>query len=77
MKDRTMTSGEIMGHSMPYLETVCGQVNRIRMIEAGINPDADKEENESSPAPSSPKYDEEESHLSDAEFYGRLNELLG
>lgn len=71
-----MTQGEIMEHSMPYLEAISGQVNRIRMIEAGINPDADREENEDSPAPS-PKYDEEESHLSDAEFYGRLNELLG
>lgn len=75
-----MTSSEIMGHSMPYLEAICGQVNRIRMIEAGFNPDADKnqssEGNESSPAPSH-NYAEEESHLSDAEFYGRLNELLG
>ena len=71
-----MTRSEIMGHSMPYLEAISGQINRIRMIEAGFNPDADKEENESSPAPS-PKYDEEESNLSDAEFYGKLNELLG
>ena len=63
-----MTGGEIMSHSMPYLEAVCGQVNRIRMIEAGFNPDADKnqssEGNDSSPAPPH-NYDEEESNLSD------------
>lgn len=56
---------------MPFLNAVCAQVNRIRMIEAGIDPD----EKESSPA-SPDRYDEEESDLSDEEFYGRLNDLL-
>lgn len=56
---------------MPFLNTVCTQVSRIRMIEARIDPD----EKESSPA-SPDRYDEEESDLSDEEFYGRMNELL-
>lgn len=72
MKDSTMTSREIVGRSMPFLNTVCAQVSRIRMIEAGIDPD----KKESSPA-SYCGYDEEESDLSDEEFYGRINELLG
>lgn len=71
MKDGTMTRREIVGRSMPFLNTVCTQVSRIRMIESGIDPD----KKESSPA-SSYGYDEEESDLSDEEFYGRLNELL-
>lgn len=66
-----MTSREIMSRSMPFLNTVCAQVSRIRMLEAGIDPD----KKESSPA-SPDGYDEEESDLSDEEFYGRLNELL-
>lgn len=71
MKDGTMTRREIVSRSMPFLNTVCAQMNRIRMIEAGINPD----KKERSPA-SSYGYDEEESELSDEEFYGRINELL-
>lgn len=72
MKDGTMTRREILGRSMPFLNTVCTQVSRIRMLEAGINPD----KRESSPA-SPYGYDEEESDLSDEEFYGQLNALLG
>lgn len=71
MKDSTMTSREIAGRSMPFLNAVCTQVSRIRMIEAGIDPD--KKERSSA---SSYGCNEEESDLSDEEFYGRLNELL-
>lgn len=81
MKDRTMTYEEIFSHSMPFLNAMTKQVNRIRIIEAGGNPDKTNDENEdnstSQSASKSKDYIEEESTLSDADFYGQLNSLLG
>ena len=81
MKDRTMTYEEIFGHSMPFLNAMTKQVNRIRIIEAGGNPDKTDDENEENntthSASKSKDYIEEESTLSDADFYGQLNSLLG
>ena len=81
MKDRTMTYEEIFSHSMPFLNAMTKQVNRIRIIEAGGNPDKTNDENENNntthSASKSKDYIEEESTLSDADFYGQLNSLLG
>lgn len=81
MKDRTMTYEEIFSHSMPFLNAMTKQVNRIRIIEAGGNPDKTNDENEDNntthSASKSKDYIEEESTLSDADFYGQLNSLLG
>lgn len=78
MKDRTMTYEEIFSHSMPFLNTLTKQINRIRIIEAGCNPDKTDDATESSNViPSRENHDEEESTLSDELFYGQLNALLG
>lgn len=81
MKDRTMTYEEIFSHSMPFLNAMTKQVNRIRIIEAGGNPDKTDDENEDNntthSASKNKDYIEEESTLSDADFYGQLNSLLG
>lgn len=81
MKDRTMTYEEIFSHSMPFLNAMTKQVNRIRIIEAGGNPDKTNDENEDNntthSASKNKDYIEEESTLSDADFYGQLNSLLG
>lgn len=81
MKDRTMTYEEIFSHSMPFLNAMTKQVNRIRIIEAGGNPDKTNDENENNntthSASKSKDYIEEESTLSDADFYGQLNSFLG
>ncbi len=79
MKDRTMTYDEIFSHSMPFLNAMAKQINRIRIIEAGGNPDKtnDDDTESNSVIPSRKNYAEEESTLSDAAFYGQLNALLG
>lgn len=78
MKDRTMTYEEIFSHSMPFLNTMAKQINRIRIIEAGCNPDKTDDDTENNNViPSRENHDEEESTLSDAAFYGQLNALLG
>lgn len=83
MKDRTMTYEEIFSHSMPFLNAMTKQVNRIRIIEAGGNPDKTDDENDVNDenkvfsTSKNKNYIEEESTLSDADFYGQLNSLLG
>lgn len=78
MKDRTMTYEEIFSHSMPFLNAMAKQINRIRIIEAGCNPDKTDDETENNSAvPSKENHDEEESTLPDELFYGQLNALLG
>lgn len=78
MKDRTMTYEEIFSHSMPFLNAMEKQINRIRIIEAGCNPDKANDDTESNNViPSSENHNEEESALSDELFYGQLNALLG
>lgn len=72
-----MTFGEITSHSMPFLNAICSQVNRIRIIEAGGNPDKTEDDEGNIPYSRSHKdYDEVESGLSDADFYGQLNALM-
>lgn len=75
MKDRSMSYTEILSHSLPFLEAMSGEINRIRIIEAGGNPDRDDEEGN--------KNDTENNYSvsdncgeSDSVFYGTLNELL-
>lgn len=70
-----MTYREILSHSLPFLHAFCGQINRIRIIEAGGDPDRSYDENEGD-TPYYRNNDEVESTLSDAEFYGQLNALL-
>lgn len=74
-KDTSMTIDELFEHSLPFLIALYEQVNRARMIEAGIDPDrscSDNDEDNSSYSGSN----EVESTLSDAEFYGQLNALM-
>lgn len=73
MKDRSMSYTEILSHSLPFLEAMSGEINRIRIIEAGGNPDRDYDnENGTENGNSVP----ENCGESDAVFYGTLNELL-
>lgn len=70
-----MTRDEIFSYSLPYLEAISNEINRIRIIEAGGDPDRDYDEEN--------KNGTENDHSvpdncgeSDAVFYGTLNELL-
>lgn len=70
-----MSYAEILSHSLPFLEAISSEINRIRIIEAGGNPDRDDDEGSENNSPNnSDKMTE--SGESDALFYGRLNELL-
>lgn len=64
---------------MPFLNAMKKQIDRIRIIEAGGNPDKTNDDNTESNnvIPTRENYAEEESILSDATFYGQLNALLG
>ena len=75
MKDRSMSYTEILSHSLPFLETMSGEINRIRIIEAGGNPDRDDEEENKSGTENGNSVPENCGE-SDAVFYGTLNELL-
>lgn len=75
VKETSMTINGLFERSLPFLIALYEQVNRVRMIEAGIDPEHycnDNEEYSSSYSCNN----EEESTLSDAEFYGQLNALM-
>lgn len=75
VKGTSLTINELFERSLPFLIVLYEQVNRARMIEAGIDPDhscSDNDGNNSSYSGSN----EVESTLSDAEFYGQLNALM-
>lgn len=75
MKDRSMSYSEILSHSLPFLEAISGEINRIRIIEAGGNPDRDDDDENKNGTENnySVPYNCGES---DDLFYGTLNELL-
>lgn len=75
MKDRSMSYTEILSHSLPFLEAMSGEINRIRIIEAGGNPDRDDEEENKNGTENNYSVPENCGE-SDSVFYGTLNELL-
>ena len=79
MKDRSMSYTEILSHSLPFLEAMSGEINRIRIIEAGGNPDRDDDEDTESEITERPSRNNSknvECNEPDDLFYGTLNELL-
>ena len=70
-----MSYAEILSHSLPFLEAISSEINRIRIIEAGGNPDRDDEKGSENHSPSN-SGKKALSGESDALFYGRLNDLL-
>lgn len=75
MKDRSMSYDEILSHSLPFLEAISGEINRIRIIEAGGNPDRDDDEDTGSEF-SGGSGKNTECNEPDNLFYGRLNDML-
>lgn len=75
MKDHSMSYTEILSHSLPFLEAMSGEINRIRIIEAGGNPDRDEDE-ENKNGTENGNSVPENCGESDSVFYGTLNELL-
>lgn len=65
MKDRTMTYEEILSHSMPFVYKMDEKINRLRCIEAGVNPDGNDETKKSVESP-----------LDDTSFYNMINRAL-
>lgn len=71
-----MSYNEILRHSLPFLNALNNQINRIRIIEAGGDPDRSYDDEDMESAPAYSDIDEVESTLSDSIFYGQLNALL-
>lgn len=61
-----MTYNEILSHSLPFLTAINSEINKIRILEAGGNPNGDEENS----------MEEVESKLPDSTFYGTLNGLM-
>lgn len=76
MKGRSLSYREILRHSLPFLIALNNQVNRIRIIEAGGDPDRNYDDEDTESVPSYQSKNEEESTLPDSVFYGQLNALL-
>lgn len=76
MKGRSMSYNEILRHSLPFLNALNNQINRIRIIEAGGDPDRNYDDEDMESAPSYCNNNEVESTLPDSMFYGQLNALL-
>lgn len=76
MKGRSMSYNEILRHSLPFLNAFCKQINRIRIIEAGGDPDRNYDDEDIESVPSYHDKNEVESTLPDSVFYGQLNALL-
>ena len=75
MKDRSMSYTEILSHSLPFLEAISGEINRIRIIEAGGNPDHDEDEENKNGTENNYSVPDNCGESDDL-FYGTLNELL-
>lgn len=70
-----MSYAEILSHSLPFLEAIGSEINRIRIIEAGGDPDRDYDE-ENKNGTGNGYSVPDNCGESDALFYGTLNELL-
>ena len=70
-----MSVDELYTHSLPLLSALHEQIMRIKMIDAGIDPDNPYSDNEEYTSPKTAK-NEVESTLPDSVFYGQLNALL-
>ena len=71
-----MTREEIFSHSLPYLEAMSSEITRIRIIEAGGNPDRDDEEDRKNGTERDYSVPNDNCGESDDMFYGRWNEML-
>lgn len=70
-----MSYAEILSHSLPFLEAISNEINRIRIIEAGGDPDRDYDKENKNGTENNYSVPENCGE-SDAVFYGTLNELL-
>lgn len=70
-----MSYAEILSHSLPFLEAISSEINRIRIIEAGGDPDRDYDKENKNGTENNYSVPENCGE-SDDMFYGRLNEML-
>lgn len=71
-ENRTMTYEEVMSHSLPFLSAVNYEIMRLRIIEAGGNPDKEDDGTETTAS----SYDETESTMSTDDFFAAVNGLF-
>lgn len=71
-----MSYAEILSHSLPFLEAISSEINRIRIIEAGGDPDRDYDEENENGTENGYSVPNDNCGESDDMFYGRLNEML-
>lgn len=62
-----MTYEEILRHSLPFLNAFNDKISRLRIIEAGGNPDGDNSDNEIAAD------NEHESPMSSGNFFSMVN----